>query len=87
MVSMPAHILHAFVLLLLSISVAGHGFVKTVTVDGTDYPGFDPNTDPYASPVPARVIRKIPSDGPGTSQNKHLRFYICRSLITQQLQP
>lgn len=47
-------------------AVASHGFVESVVVDGQSYPGFDPNSDPYASPVPARVIRKIPSDGPGT---------------------
>ena len=28
--------------------VQGHGFVQTVNIGGTSYPGWDPDTDPYA---------------------------------------
>lgn len=45
-------------------SVEGHGYVATVTIGGKVYPGWDPNVDPYADPIPSRVIRKIPDDGP-----------------------
>jgi hypothetical protein len=45
-------------------SVKAHGYVADVTIGGKVYPGWDPNVDPYADPVPKRVIRKIPDDGP-----------------------
>ncbi|KDQ53476.1 glycoside hydrolase family 61 protein [Jaapia argillacea MUCL 33604] len=44
--------------------VVGHGFVHTVAIGNKDYPGWSPFSDPYASPLPQRIVRKIPSDGP-----------------------
>ncbi|KJA20756.1 lytic polysaccharide monooxygenase [Hypholoma sublateritium FD-334 SS-4] len=41
----------------------GHGFVHTVVIGDASYPGWNPFVDPYASPVPSRIIRKIPNDG------------------------
>ncbi|KAI0063685.1 hypothetical protein BV25DRAFT_405449 [Artomyces pyxidatus] len=42
----------------------GHGFVHFVANSGQNYTGWNPFVDPYAQPVPSRVVRKIPSDGP-----------------------
>ncbi|KAA1474275.1 hypothetical protein DENSPDRAFT_803824 [Dentipellis sp. KUC8613] len=54
----------ALVLFLAIPSALGHGFIHHVLVNGQAYPGWNPFVDPYNSPPPARVIRKIPSDGP-----------------------
>ncbi|EIN12107.1 hypothetical protein PUNSTDRAFT_154790 [Punctularia strigosozonata HHB-11173 SS5] len=58
---------HGFIL-----GVAGHGYVQNVNTNGQDYTGWLPFSDPYADPVPARVIRKIPSDGPSECFEAHL---------------
>jgi len=44
--------------------VAAHGYVISVTNGGQTESGWLPWTDPYCSPVPTRVIRKIPDNGP-----------------------
>lgn len=41
-----------------------HGLVKIVNIGGQDYPAWNPNTDPYLDPLPQRVTRKVPDDGP-----------------------
>ncbi|KIY72566.1 lytic polysaccharide monooxygenase [Cylindrobasidium torrendii FP15055 ss-10] len=46
--------------------VAGHGYVQQLTVDGTSYSGWIPEVDPYLSPEPERIVRKIPGNGPVT---------------------
>ncbi|KIP10879.1 glycoside hydrolase family 61 protein [Phlebiopsis gigantea 11061_1 CR5-6] len=55
-----ASVLYSF----LITGVEGHGYIQDVTIGGKTYPGWDPNIDPYAEPIPKRVIRKIPDDGP-----------------------
>lgn len=45
------------------VSVQGHGYVSDVTAGGTKYTGYLPYSDPYATPAPARIIRKIPGNG------------------------
>ncbi|KAI0344649.1 hypothetical protein BDW22DRAFT_1427335 [Trametopsis cervina] len=45
-------------------SVAAHGFLASVTIEGKNYPAWDAFVDPYASPVPSRVTRKVQDDGP-----------------------
>ncbi|TFK44421.1 glycosyl hydrolase family 61-domain-containing protein [Crucibulum laeve] len=57
-----------FCIFLLSIAsvlpeAAGHGFVHSVLVGDQDYPGWNPFTDPYTD-TPARIVRKVSSDGP-----------------------
>ncbi|KAI0645728.1 glycosyl hydrolase family 61-domain-containing protein [Trametes meyenii] len=47
-------------------AVNAHGFVHQFEIDGKSYPAWDPFVDPYADPVPARIERKIPDDGPVT---------------------
>ncbi|KAH8119241.1 glycosyl hydrolase family 61-domain-containing protein [Phellopilus nigrolimitatus] len=47
--------------------ISAHGFVQTVIVADAAYPGWNPFSDPYVDPLPERVIRKIPSDGPITN--------------------
>jgi hypothetical protein len=60
-----------FTTLLASVTyVAAHGYVTSVTADGQTDSGWLPFTDPYMSPVPARVVRKIPNDGPVTDISK-----------------
>ena len=44
--------------------VNAHGFVQEVVADGTTYAGYLPYEDPYKNPVPDRIIRKIPGNGP-----------------------
>ncbi|KAG7098825.1 hypothetical protein E1B28_000729 [Marasmius oreades] len=43
--------------------VLAHGFVHTVTIGGQEYPGWNPFSDPYLTPPPSRVIRRVQSDG------------------------
>lgn len=33
----------------LTLQVAGHGFVHSVAIDGKEYQGWNPFSDPYAS--------------------------------------
>ena len=44
--------------------VAAHGYVQDVVVGSTHYTGYLPYSDPYYSPPPERIIRKIPGNGP-----------------------
>ncbi|KAI0699254.1 glycosyl hydrolase family 61-domain-containing protein [Cytidiella melzeri] len=44
--------------------VAAHGYLASVTIGGKSYTAWDPNVDPYASPIPSRVTRVVPNDGP-----------------------
>ncbi|KAG8934947.1 Esterase/lipase/thioesterase [Tulasnella sp. 419] len=45
-------------------SVSAHGYVEKVTIGSTEYTGYLPYSDPYTSPAPQRIIRKIPGNGP-----------------------
>ncbi|KAI0743568.1 glycosyl hydrolase family 61-domain-containing protein [Daedaleopsis nitida] len=49
---------------LVAPSANAHGFVHSLEVGGKNYSGWLPFTDPYESPVPSRIVRKIPGDGP-----------------------
>jgi len=60
--------------------VSGHAYVDKVMIGGTSYSGWLPfkcvlsrcsglitemiYSDPYESPVPSRIVRKVPNDGP-----------------------
>jgi len=60
--------------------VSGHAYVDKVMIAGTPYSGWLPfkcvlshccgsvtemeYSDPYESPVPLRIVRKVPDDGP-----------------------
>ncbi|KAJ2914390.1 hypothetical protein MD484_g6033, partial [Candolleomyces efflorescens] len=46
----------------LFLTAEGHGFVHSVVVDGREYQGWNPFSDPYNNPSP-RVTRKVGSDG------------------------
>ncbi|KAK0219120.1 glycoside hydrolase [Armillaria fumosa] len=45
-------------------SVRGHGYVETIVADGTEYSGYLPYSDSYYNPVPDRIVRPIPGNGP-----------------------
>ncbi|KAI0823671.1 glycosyl hydrolase family 61-domain-containing protein [Trametes gibbosa] len=45
-------------------AVNAHGFIHEYEIDGKSYSGWIPWTDPYLSPLPSRIERKIPDDGP-----------------------
>lgn len=45
-------------------SVHSHGYVQEIGADDTTYSGYLPYQDPYMSPVPDRIMRKIPGNGP-----------------------
>ena len=49
-------------------AVRAHGYVQDVVVDSTHYTGYLPYSDPYTSPTPERIIRRIPGNG---VQNPH----------------
>jgi len=52
--------------------VQGHGFVTHGEFGGKTYPGWNPDTDPYAEPAVTRIFRKIPNDGPVTYNSPDL---------------
>lgn len=45
-------------------SVRAHGYVQNASIGGQIYQAFHPFEDPYASPVPQTVVRKVADDGP-----------------------
>jgi len=47
-------------------TVLGHGYVQQATLGTNVYSGYLPFTDPYYSPPPERIFRKIPGNGPIT---------------------
>ncbi|TFK45709.1 beta-1,4-endoglucanase [Heliocybe sulcata] len=51
-------------LLALSMRVVAHGNVDTVTISGQVYTAYQPYQDPYKNPVPDRIERAIPGNGP-----------------------
>ncbi|KAI5803940.1 glycoside hydrolase family 61 protein F [Geopyxis carbonaria] len=58
------HSLTLFTILASAASVLGHGYVSDATIGGTTYSGMLPYTDPYYNPVPERIFRAIPGNGP-----------------------
>ncbi|KAI0775751.1 glycosyl hydrolase family 61-domain-containing protein [Trametes elegans] len=62
----------SFSLVMLAIALAGpaavnaHGYVTGIQIGDKNYPGYAPFTDPYLDPVPTRIERQIPDDGPVT---------------------
>lgn len=48
----------------LVIGTHGHGYVHNLEIQGTSYSGYLPFSDPYESPIPGRIVRPIPGDGP-----------------------
>ncbi|KAF9028681.1 hypothetical protein BDZ89DRAFT_1091986 [Hymenopellis radicata] len=52
---------------MLSAALSGvhaHGNVQSLTIDGSVYSGYLPYQDPYMNPVPDRIMRSIPGNGP-----------------------
>ncbi|KAH6910809.1 glycoside hydrolase [Coprinopsis sp. MPI-PUGE-AT-0042] len=47
-------------------SVIAHGYVASIVANGVTYPGWAPFSDPYITPVPVRVARKVADNGPVT---------------------
>lgn len=45
-------------------SVRAHGYVQTVDIAGQTYQAWHPFADPYSSPAPTTVVRKVADDGP-----------------------
>src|SRR6478735_356363 len=43
---------------------AAHGYVETGTIEAQTYQFYNPYTDPYMNPVPKRISRPIPGNGP-----------------------
>jgi hypothetical protein len=44
--------------------VAGHGFLKSITVNGKDYLAWQVFQDDYVTPTPVRYARKLADNGP-----------------------
>ncbi|OBZ68228.1 hypothetical protein A0H81_11842 [Grifola frondosa] len=49
-----------------ALSVKAHGYVQDIVVGSTHYTGYLPYSDPYYNPVPQRIVRPIPGNGPVT---------------------
>lgn len=49
---------------LLPSLASAHGYVNTAIIGGTTYTGYQPYQDPYMSPAPQRIFRKIAGNGP-----------------------
>ncbi|KAL0951979.1 hypothetical protein HGRIS_008632 [Hohenbuehelia grisea] len=47
-------------------SVVGHGYVQQITSGSSSWSGYLPYSDPYYNPVPQRVVRPVPGNGPVT---------------------
>ncbi|KAF8149118.1 glycoside hydrolase family 61 protein [Crassisporium funariophilum] len=47
-------------------SVNAHGYVQEIVSGSTKYTGYLPYQDPYYNPVPQRIVRKVPGNGPVT---------------------
>ncbi|CAE6501649.1 unnamed protein product [Rhizoctonia solani] len=63
--SSPTTMLYVLSLLFATATtVLGHGYVQEVVTSSGTYTGYLPYTDPYMSPAPERIIRKIPGNGP-----------------------
>ncbi|KAJ8075536.1 hypothetical protein PM082_021166 [Marasmius tenuissimus] len=45
-------------------TVHAHGYVDQITSGGQTWTGYLPYSDPYSNPVPQRIVRKIPGNGP-----------------------
>jgi hypothetical protein len=60
-------------------SVRAHGYVANVTIGGEVYSGWIPEVDPYLSPTPERIVRKIPGNG----ESEHGRVFLIIPHIYQ----
>lgn len=56
-----------FAIVACALGVQAHGYVDTLNVGGTQYTGYLPYNDPYTTPVPQRIERPIPGNGPVTA--------------------
>ncbi|KAF4458185.1 hypothetical protein F53441_36 [Fusarium austroafricanum] len=56
------HLLHS--ILATAGLVAAHGYVETGTIGGQTYQFYNPYADPYMNPLPKRISRAIPGNGP-----------------------
>ncbi len=44
--------------------VSGHGYLKSMTVNGQNYLAWQVGTDNYLSPAPVRYARRLTNNGP-----------------------
>lgn len=44
--------------------VAGHGYLKSITVNGEDYLAWQVGQDDYVDPRPVRYARRLADNGP-----------------------
>lgn len=51
-------------LLASAVLAAAHGIVDTASIGGETYTFYQPYKDPYTSPAPDRISRKIEGNGP-----------------------
>lgn len=78
-----ARFFHLIITLLLPTVplVQGHGYVQNITIDSKVYAAWHPFDDPYATPPPSLIARKVPDDGPG----KWLSFNPNRKYLAKQM--
>lgn len=54
----------ALILSSLATLVAGHGYLKSITVNGENYLAWQVGQDDYVTPTPVRYARKLADNGP-----------------------
>lgn len=61
-------------------TVSAHGYVQELTLGSTKYTGYLPYSDPYYNPVPERIVRPVPGNGPVTDLSACLEYAVCMDL-------
>lgn len=59
-----ATVTHVLFLFQISLGVSAHGWVSQATINGVNYPGYNPYQDPFDPSAKPKIFRKIPWNGP-----------------------
>jgi hypothetical protein len=73
----------ALVLTSLAGLVAGHGYLKSITVNGENYLAWQVGQDDYVTPTPVRYARKLANNGPVPDfTTTNLTYFSLQSLLS-----
>ncbi|KAI5841565.1 glycosyl hydrolase family 61-domain-containing protein [Morchella snyderi] len=61
---------------------AAHGIVQNLNIGGDEYSGYLPYNDPYASPVPERIVWAFPTAGNGPVEDVSTSDITCNKAAT-----
>lgn len=76
----------ALVLSSLASLVAGHGYLKSITVNGENYLAWQVGQDDYVTPTPVRYARKLANNGPVPDFTSTNVTYVFLNLLLSELQ-